>query len=229
MAYRTGSFQKEKALEVGIGVAFFYSKESEKFICSKKTYSILDMSPHIPWLSNRFLESAPVCLWPLLLRNCSCFPGLMWWLQLLHLPGPLGSTFKPSVPKREQRDRVPPGELWAPTPGCAPGALQGHASTSMKATWDSLHLHCQAACPGVPTLGVRWFLLWITPDKQKQSASWCPLCGFMVDLCWKRSVFQMKLWKDICNKENVLTAFSHSKNFNKSFNLGTPLHTVLYT
>lgn len=59
MAYRTGSFQK-KALEVGIGVAFFYSKESEKFICSKKTYSILDMSHHIPWFSNRFLESAPV-------------------------------------------------------------------------------------------------------------------------------------------------------------------------
>lgn len=226
MAYRTGSFQK-KAVESGVGIAFFYPKKSEKFICSKKTYSILELSHQLPWFSNRFLESAPVCLWPLLFRNCNCFPGLLWRLQLWHLPGPLGSTFMSSVPKREQREGALPRLLWAPTPGSSPRACQHFH----KAIWDYLHLHCQAACPGVPTLGLHLFSLWTHQISRSRVPVNVCCVGLWMTCVGKNVASKWSYGRTFATKKMCSQHFKFliAKNFNKSFDLGTFLHTVLYT
>lgn len=68
-----------------------------------------------------------------------------------------------------------------------------------KAVCDSLHLHCQVACPGVPPIswGVRLFSLWITPDMQKQSASECLFCTFMDDLCCVVPCLVIGAWQGV--------------------------------
>lgn len=157
VVYRSGSFQMEKVVEVGAGVAFFYPKKSETFICSKNTYSVLEQPHQLPRFSNRFLESAPVCPCPFLLRSCNCFPGLRWRLQLCHLPGPLGSSLYPQSLRggtaRAAVSTQPRVHSW--------GSLR-ECQLFHKAMCDSLHLHCQAAWPGVPpttTGGVFVFVL----------------------------------------------------------------------
>lgn len=151
--------------------------------CLKKARSAFVVKRHtqylnsqLPWFSNRLLESAPVCLWPLLFRNCSFFLDLRRRPYLLHLPEPLGSTLIPSVPKREHCQ----GSC-EPSTGCTPGAPRGHVSTSTKpyvTPCTSTAKRLVLDFPPHPG-GCICFLLWITPDKQKQSASGCLFCTFM--------------------------------------------------
>lgn len=156
-----------------------------------------------------------------ILGKCSCLV-LATSVQKLQLLSRFEMEAAVTAPASDPKQRIYALSPQEGAEGSARGAVSTHPRVHPSREWqhfhtavcDCLHLHCQAACPGAAP-GLCLFSLWLTPGKQKQSASECLFCRFMDDLCWMKSVFKIKSWMDICNKENTLTAFqvSPSKKF----------------